>query len=146
MKYRNTDDHAVATRRNDPFTSLIDSFFSNTMPELFEADLIPATNISETDQAFLVALEMPGLKQEDIAVQMQDGHLVVTAERRDERQEEGRTWHRIEQRFGKMSRTIALPKGVKADSIGAAYKNGILTLTVPKAPEAKPTRIEIKGD
>lgn len=146
MKYRNTNDHAVATHRHDPFTSLVDSFFSNTLPELFEGDLIPPTNIAETDQAFLVALEMPGLKQEDIAVQMQDGHLVVTAERRDERQEQGKTWHRIEQRFGKMSRTIALPKGVKADSIEAAYKNGILTLTVPKAPEAKPTKIEVKGD
>jgi len=145
MEYRNNE-HAVATRRHDPFTRLIDSFFSNTIPELFEADLIPPTNIAETEQAFVVALEMPGLKQEDIAVQMNDGHLVVTAERRDERQDEGKTWHRIEQRFGKMARTIALPKGVKADSIEAAYKNGILTLTVPKVPEAKPVRIEVKGN
>jgi HSP20 family protein len=146
MMVRNTDRNAVASRRNDPFTSLFDSFFSNTIPELFEADLIPPTNIAETGQAYLVSLEMPGLKEEDIQVQMQDGQLVVTAERHDERKEEGRTWHRVEQRFGRMSRTIALPKGVGPDGIQATYKNGILTLTVPKAPEAKPTRIQVKSN
>ena len=145
MRVRNHE-NAVVTHRHDPFTTLIDSFFSNSIPELFDTDLIPPTNISETEQAYLVALEMPGLKEDEIQVQMQDGQLVVSAERRDERQDQGRTWHRIEQRFGKMSRTIALPKGTAPDSVQAAYKNGILTLTVPKAPEAKPTRIQVKGD
>ena len=143
MRARN--ENAVG-HRHDPFTSLIDSFFSNTMPELFDTDLIPPTNISETEQAYQVALEMPGLKEEEIQVQVQDGQLVVSAERRDERQDQGKTWHRIEQRFGRMSRTVALPKGTAPDSVQAAYKNGILTLTVPKAPEAKPTRIQVKGD
>jgi HSP20 family protein len=143
---RNMNADAVAARRTDPFASLIDSFFSNTLPELFETDLIPPTNISENGDSYQVSLEMPGLKEEDIQVQMQDGQLVVSAERLDERKEEGRTWHRVEQRFGRMSRTIALPKGVSPDAIQATYKNGILTLTVPKAPEAKPTRIQVKGN
>lgn len=138
--------NAVATRRADPFTNLIDSFFSNTIPELFETDLVPPTDIAETEDAYHISLEMPGLREEDIHVQMQDGHLVVSAERRDRREDEGRTWHRIEQRFGRMSRTIALPKGVKSDAVEASYRQGLLTLTVPKAPEAKPVRIQIKGE
>ena len=145
---------ALATRRADPFTtlfqrpfgSLIDQFFSDQLPELFTQDLLPRTNIAEEDKALTVSLEMPGLEQEDIDVRVENDHLIVRAERKSQVEDSDARWHRVEQRYGSLSRTIALPKGVQTDDIDAVYKSGILTLTIPKAEKATPTRIEVRGD
>ncbi len=136
----------AARRPVDSLAHFIDTFFSNPVGELFETDLVPATNIAEDEHGFTLELEMPGLDEKDIQVEVHDGRVHVNAERRDQREQKGKNWHRLEQRFGRLSRTIALPKGIQADQIQASYKKGMLTLTVPKAPEAKPTRISIKGE
>ena len=135
--------NALVARRGDPFARLIDRFFSDQLPELFTTDQLPRTNIAEDDAALTVSLEMPGVDESDIDVQLEDNQLLVRAERKSETEESGKTWHRVEQRYGSMSRTIALPKGLQADAIEAVYKRGVLTLTIPKAEAEKPTRIEI---
>lgn len=135
---------AVATRTRDPFTHLIDSFFSDGLPELFEQGNLPRTNVAETEDAYLVQLELPGVTEEAIDVKVHEGQLHVRAERKDETQSEGRTWHRVEQRYGTFARTIALPKNARGDAIEAVYQQGVLSLTIPKVPEAKPVQIQVK--
>lgn len=134
-----------ASRSRDPFTNLIDGFFSDSLPELFEPANLPRTNVAETADAYLVQLELPGIAEDAIEVNMHEGQLLVKAERKDETKTEGRTWHRIEQSYGTFARTIALPKDAKADAIEAVYQQGVLTLTIPKVPAQKPVQIQIKA-
>jgi HSP20 family protein len=130
---------------SDPLANLIDGFFSDSLPELFQSDLLPATNIAETDKTYVVSMEMPGLQEQDIQVEVKDRVLTIRAERKDETKDEGRHWHRIEQRYGQFARTIRLPQDARSEGIEGVYQQGVLTLTVHKEPQAQPTRIPIKG-
>jgi HSP20 family protein len=129
---------------SDPFR-LFDSFFSGEMPEVYRGELKPLANIAETDSAFILSFEMPGVDEQDIDVQIHDRQLTVNAETKDETHEEGKTWHRVERRYGKISRSVMLPASARSDGIEATYKQGILTVTVQKRPESKPTKIKLKG-
>ena len=141
----------LPTTRNirDPIRSLFDSFFTDQLPELFPGDQPPRTsiptNIAETDKAYVLSFEMPGLDEQDIDVRVHDRQLVITAERKEEEKTEGRTWHRVEQRYGQIARSILLPESVRTDAVDASYKQGILTVTVPKRPESQPRKVQIKG-
>ena len=127
--------------QRDPIATLFDSFF---LPELFAGDLEPRTNIAETDQAYELSFELPGLDEKDIQVQVHDRQLTVTAERREEQKSEGKTWHRIEHRYGKLSRTVLLPEAARSDAVDASYKQGVLSVTVQKSPERLPTKVQVK--
>jgi HSP20 family protein len=76
---------------------------------------------------------------------MQEHTLTVTAERRDDRDEAGKRWHRVEHRYGQYTRTISLPQDAANSGIEAVYKQGVLSITVPKAPESRPTKIQVRG-
>lgn len=134
------------SRRRDPFTSLFDSFFSDSLPELFTNDHLPRTNIAEDQTSYLVSLELPGIDEQDIDVQVEGDRLVVRAERKSETEEKDRKWHRVEHRYGAISRVVSLPKDARADAIEAVYRRGVLSLTIPKAEEAQPRKIQIKAD
>lgn len=134
-----------ANRSRNPFTSLVDGFFSDSLPELFETGNLPRTNVAESEDAYTVQLELPGIPEDAIEVKVHEGQLLVQAERKDETQSQGRTWHRIEHRYGTFARTVALPKDAKADAIEAVYQQGVLTLTIPKVPAAKPVQIQVKA-
>lgn len=105
----------------------------------------PALDVEERDDSYLVHLEVPGVKPEDIEVTMEEGMLTVSGERKfyDDRDEEG--FRRVERRFGRFHRALRLPSPVAADKVEASYSDGILEITVPKAAEARPQRIEIKA-
>lgn len=145
LKTQNTP--AVPVTR-DPFQSLVHRLFGDMLPELgvaTESNRAPLANISETEKAYELAFELPGLAETDIQVSVQEQTLTVTAERKDDREQNGRKWHRVEHRYGRFVRAISLPKDASGDNIDAVYKNGVLTVTVPKAPEARPTRIQVRG-
>ena len=127
--------------QRDPFLNLFDSFFR---PEIFAGDHEPRTNIAETDQAYELSFELPGLDEKDIQVQLHDRQLTVTAERREEQQSDGKTWHRVEHRYGKLSRTVLLPEPARSDAVEASYKHGVLSVTVQKSPEQLPTKVQVK--
>lgn len=138
----------TAPRSRDAFQTLFDRFFGETVPGLLQgadATLLPRTNIAETDHAYVMSFELPGMQEQDIHVNLQDRMLTVMAERRDDRDTKGTTWHRVEHRYGQQSRTIQLPQDAAANGVDAIYKNGVLTVTVPKAPESRPTKVPVKS-
>ena len=119
---------------------------------LFEAPLArtseflgwtPAFDVYEDKDNFTVKAELPGMKREDINVSLHDGNLIVSGERQAETHSEGTEVYRAERFFGKFQRAVSLPATVAADKVKAAYKDGVLTITLPKAEEAKPKQIEV---
>jgi HSP20 family protein len=116
------------------------------LDRLFETPLqawAPALDVHEDKEQFTVNLELPGLKREDINVHLEDGALVISGERKAEAVSEDTEVHRRERYYGKFSRALTLPTAVAADKVKAAYKDGILTVKLPKAEEAKPKQIDV---
>ena len=104
----------------------------------------PSVDIAETDSGFEVRAELPGVKQEDVNVSVRDNVLTLRGEKRQEETDEGKNYRRVERHYGSFQRAFTLPPTVDADAITAAYRDGVLTLTVPKAEEAKPKEIPIE--
>jgi HSP20 family protein len=116
------------------------------LDRLFESPLTswaPALDVHEDKDGFVVRTELPGLKREDIEVSLHDGALIISGERKAEKVEEGVEVHRQERYHGKFQRALTLPVPVAADKIKAQYKDGVLTVTLPKVEEAKPKQIDI---
>src|ERR1039457_6711028 len=116
------------------------------LDRLFESPLTgwaPALDVQEDKDKFTIRAELPGLKREDIDVSLQDGALVISGERKTETIKEDTEVHRQERFYGKFSRALTLPTAVSGDQVKAAYKDGILTVTLPKAEEAKPKHVTV---
>jgi HSP20 family protein len=103
----------------------------------------PALDVHDNKDTFTVTLEAAGLKKDDFEISYHDGALSVAGERKEEKEVTERTYFRRERFFGRFSRSVSLPAEVKADQITATYKDGVLTVTLPKAEEAKPKNIEV---
>ena len=122
------------------------SSLQDELDRLFESPLTgwePALDVHEDKDNFAVRTELPGLKREDIEVSFQDGTLVISGERKAEENAEGTEVHRQERVYGKFQRILTLPTPIAADKIKAQYKDGVLTVTLPKAEEAKPKKIDV---
>lgn len=104
----------------------------------------PAMDLKEREDAYVAEIEIPGMKPEDFQVEVQDGVLSIRGERKQETEEKTRQWHRTERVYGSLERRVALPSSVDAEKVEAAYKDGVLTVTVPKSPVAKPKSIQVK--
>jgi HSP20 family protein len=103
----------------------------------------PALDLYEDKDNLVVTAELPGLKKEEIDISLHDDNLTIAGERKEEKQVGDKETQRAERFYGRFQRTIALPKAVDVNAIKAAYKDGVLTVTLPKAPEAKPRQIEV---
>lgn len=117
--------------------------------EVFGKDLLakgqawmPAVNVAETKDEFAVSAELPGMKAENVSVDFTDGMLTIRGEKIDEKteKEDDRTYYMWERRFGTFQRTLPFPGGIDDKKIAAEFKDGILTVHLPKAEEAKPKR------
>ncbi|MES1943604.1 low molecular weight heat shock protein (Hsp17) [Salinisphaera sp. PC39] len=111
-----------------------------------EEEWSPAVDIRETDKAYLITAELPGVEKQDIAVTTENGVLTLAGERRQESEEKDARHHRRERYYGRFSRSFSLPENADADRIEAKSKDGVVEIRVPKrepAPE-KQTRIEVK--
>lgn len=128
-----------------PFAGLIDSFFADSLPEAFPGAAAPASDITETADAFVLQFDLPGVRDQDLDVEVHERTLRVRAERKAQETTEGTRWHRRERRFGKVERTIVLPEGANLEAVDAKLEHGVLTISVPKIPEKKPTRVQIKS-
>ena len=103
----------------------------------------PAVDVLESKDSYLIRAELPGMKKEDIKVEVKDGTLVLSGERKSEKPAEGIEYRHIERVAAKFWRSFSLPETTKTDGIEASYKDGVLEVRVPKAEEAKPRQIEI---
>ncbi|MDX2480576.1 MAG: Hsp20/alpha crystallin family protein [Desulfuromusa sp.] len=108
------------------------------------ADWAPRADISETDAEFCITAEVPGIKREDVKINIEDHVLSIRGENKQEKEEKGKKFHRIERYYGSFSRSFSLPENVNEDKIDATFKDGMLTLTIPKTEIKKPKAIEIK--
>lgn len=119
-------------------------FFKNSAMMRSER-MVPAIDVHETENEYLVSAELPGMKKEDIKVSIQNGVLSINAESKQESKvdKDGRII-RQERRYGSLVRTLSLGSEVKDDSVKAEYKDGVLKLCIPKKEEAKPKVIDVK--
>jgi HSP20 family protein len=131
------------TSLRDQLSRMFDLPFSGQPTEAF-GDWSPALDAFEDKDKYVVTVEVPGLKKEDIHVSVHDGVLTISGERKSEIDVKEGTVHRTERFYGKFSRSVTLPSAVKSDKVLASYKDGILNVEVPKADEAKPRNIEVK--
>jgi len=126
----------------------IDRLFEAPLTELARTSNVlscwtPALDVYEQKENFIVKAELPGMKKEDITVSLHDGSLSISGERRSETKREDAEVYRSERYFGRFQRTVTLPAPVAPDKVKAQYKDGVLTVTLPKTEEAKPKQIDV---
>jgi HSP20 family protein len=105
----------------------------------------PAVDIYETDEKLVIKVELPGLKKEDIDIEVRDNTLTLKGERKFEKEIKRENYHRVERAYGSFQRSFTLPSTVKQEAIEASFKEGILEISLPKAEEAKPKQIKIQA-
>jgi len=125
--------------------SIFDQFFGrDSGDDGTSAVWAPRTDLSETDEAFSIQMDVPGLTKDDISINLQNNTLTISGERSSERTEEGEEFVRVERAFGTFHRTFTLPDAVDRENIEAAYDNGVLTINVPKTEESTRRQIDIQ--
>lgn len=100
---------------------------------------------AETEQEFVLTADLPGLGEDDVSIEIKDGALTISGERRESREVKEKGYHRIERSFGQFSRTMTLPKGVNTEDVVANFDRGVLEVRIPKPAERKPHRVEISA-
>jgi HSP20 family protein len=146
-----------STTRWDPFKELADfesglERFFGRAPEIAgngdepitERLWEPLTDITEDDKEFLVMVELPEMKKEDVKVTVENGMLRISGERKAEKEEKNKKYHRIERSYGSFLRAFTLPNTADGAKINADYKDGVLKVHLPKTAEAKPKAVEVK--
>lgn len=103
----------------------------------------PPLDVWENEDSVTYSFDLPGIPMEDISIEAEDGRLTISASRSHSTELDTERFYSLERRYGTFSRTVGLPQGVAEDAISAAYANGVLTVTVPKPEQPKPTRIQI---
>ena len=140
--------------RVDPFRELFD--LQRSINELFDSSMnqsadegsalstwTPVVDVYEDNDSFLIKVELPEVKREDVKVNLNDNILSLTGERRFENEDKREGYHRVERSYGQFYRSFTLPPNVNAEGINAEFKDGVLRLTLPKKEEAKPKQIEV---
>ncbi len=103
----------------------------------------PDADVIETEDQIRVTVELPGMTVEDVDLSLENNVLTLSGEKKEERHDEGDTWHLSERRYGRFSRSFVLPRDVEHDKIEARFDNGVLTVTIPKSEKARRRRIQI---
>ena len=117
---------------------------TNGKETMIVADWTPSVDISETEQEYQIKAEIPDVKKEDVKVTVEDGVLTIQGERKHEKEEKGKKYHRIERSYGSFVRTFSLPDVIEEEKVNADFKDGVLNLHLPKSEKAKPKAIEVK--
>jgi HSP20 family protein len=130
-----------------PAWGFFDRLFEDfELPSPFSQEMTftPAFDVSETENELIVKAEVPGMDQKDIDINLSDGLLSITGEKKHEKEDKNENYHCVERHYGKFSRMMRVPFEVEADKVDATYKDGVLKVTLPKSETAKPKKIEIK--
>lgn len=108
------------------------------------AEWAPLVDIIENEKEYLIKAELPEMKKEEIKISVQDEVLCISGERKSEKEEKGKTFHRIERSYGSFTRSFSLPEDADGSKVNAEYKDGVLSVHLPKSEKAKPKAIEVK--
>jgi HSP20 family protein len=106
---------------------------------------MPAMDLVETDDHFVLRADLPGLSEDDVKIELEDNTLTLSGERKAEHESRDEGFYRVERAFGTFSRSLTLPRGVNAEAVEASFDRGVLEVRIPKPEEPKPRRIEIGG-
>lgn len=138
--------------RRDPFTALREEmndlrarFLGDEEEGWFTGAMVPSLDMSETDTAIEVRMDLPGITAKDIDIQVSGNVLTVSGQRQEEKEEKGKTFHRVERRYGSFSRSVSLPSAVVESEVAAEYHDGVLTIKLPKTEDSKAHKIKVKG-
>jgi HSP20 family protein len=133
-----------------PIEQLFDEMWRNWPNRYFDGDttrpfLRPAMDVVENENNFTVRVDLPGLNEDDVQVEMEDNVLTIRGEMGDTVEKEGERYHYRERYSGSFQRSLRLPNGIDADKIDASFENGVLNIVLPKLPQAQPKKIDIKA-
>ena len=128
----------------DRYTRTVGQPQAGSQEVIATGDWVPRVNIAETEKAFEIKAEIPEVNKEDVKVTVHNGVLTIQGERKQEKEEKGKKFHRVERLYGSFTRSFTLPDNVDETKISALFKDGILNLQIQKTEEAKPKSIEVK--
>jgi HSP20 family protein len=126
--------------RWDPFREITPV---STMDRFAEFDA--AFEVKETKEGYLFKADVPGIKENDLTINLTGNRLTVSGKREEEKKQEHETYFSYERSYGSFARTFTLPEGVDAEKVNASLKDGVLTILVPKTPETQPKKVAIKA-
>jgi len=135
---RRDSDHPFALFRKE-FDDLFDNFFRSFDMQPFEGRIgafSPKVDVTENEKEFRISAELPGMDDKDIDVSLQNDMLTIRGEKKEEKEDKGKDYYRMERSYGSFSRTIPLPVEVETDKVDAKFKKGVLTITLPKTAKA----------
>jgi HSP20 family protein len=124
---------------------LVSRFWDGEPDRWLTPTFAPSADLTEADNAFEIRMDVPGMDAKDINVQVHGNAVTISGERKEVKEEKGKTFHRIERRSGSFARTLTLPCEVNEDEVAAEYVQGVLTLTLPKCETAKVKKVAVKG-
>ena len=137
---------ATVRRMERDVEELMDRFFrEDEFWGLPEKVFAPCVDVAETDKGYEITLDLPGIDPKDLTVEVRDGSLWVSGERKEEKEEKGKTYHRVERHYGAFRRMVPFDLPVDREKVEAKYHEGVLKISVAKMPEAETKRIEVKA-
>lgn len=144
----------AAVRITDPWTALrqeMNDLFSGFWngnaggPGVMSPTFAPSLDVAEKDNCYELHIDVPGMEAKDLDIQVHGNTVTVSGNRKEEKEDKGKTYHRVERRSGSFSRTITLPCEVDTKEVAAEYTNGVLNVALPKCEKARPSKISIKS-
>jgi HSP20 family protein len=144
----------AAVRITDPWTALrqeMNDLFSGFWngnaggPGVMSPTFAPSLDVAEKDNCYELHIDVPGMEAKDLDIQVHGNTVTVSGNRKEEKEDKGKTYHRVERRTGSFSRTITLPCEVDTKEVAAEYTNGVLNVVLPKCEKARPSKISIKS-
>ncbi len=129
----------------EPFSNEINRLFNTLFDETQSNRWVPAMDLVESDDHFVLKADLPGLAEDDVAIEIRDNTLTISGERKSEYEKRERGWYRVERATGRFSRSLALPEGVDPEAVSAEFDKGVLEVHIPKPEQRKPRRVQIKA-
>jgi HSP20 family protein len=143
--WRRREEHSPLAGLQSEMNRLFSSFFERPAPWGGDAGFLPAVDVQEMDDKLVVEAELPGLAPNDVQVRLEGDSLVISGERKREKEEDEKGYHRVERYYGSFAREVPLPAGVDPERCEATYKDGVLRIEVAKREDAKPRTIPVKA-